>query len=138
MFQMIRPSFILAFLVFGVVGCSEGLESEVTGIVTLDGKTIGPGTVNFSPVDGKSNPAVGTIKPNGTYFLKTSREDGLRAGNYSVAVSVFEQSATPTGERSMAPPKLLTPEKYNTIETSGLEFEVKPGDNTIDIDLKSK
>jgi hypothetical protein len=137
---MIRPAFLLILVigVVGVSGCSGGLESEVSGTATLDGKTIGPGTVNFSPVDGKSNPAVGTIKPNGTYFLKTSREDGLRAGNYKVAVSVFEQSATPTGERSMAPPKLLTPEKYNTIETSGLEFEVKPGNNTIDIELTSE
>jgi hypothetical protein len=128
-----------ALLVVFVVGCGNRMESQVSGIVTLDGETIGPGVVNFSPIDGKSNPAIGTILPDGSYSLKTNRTDGLLAGRYRVAVTVFQQSPeSQAGERSMAPTKLLTPERYNSADTSALEFEVKPGNNTIDIALSSK
>jgi hypothetical protein len=30
------------------------------------------------------------------------------------------------------------PEKYNSLETSGLEYEIKSGSNTINIELKSE
>jgi hypothetical protein len=53
------------FMVVG--GCSGGsCESTVAGDVTLDGKPIGPGTVVFSLVEGKTNPAVGTTQPMAT------------------------------------------------------------------------
>jgi len=33
---------------------------------------------------------------------------------------------------------MITPEKYSSTGTSGLEYEVKSGGNTINIDLSSK
>jgi len=36
------------------------------------------------------------------------------------------------------PGKLLIPEKYEQSTSSGLEYEVTPGKNTIDIELTSK
>ncbi len=63
---------------------------------------------------------------------------GLLPGNYSVAVSVYDSPDVKPGERSTVPPKLVTPEKYSSPETSDLRFEVKPENNTIDIVLKSK
>jgi hypothetical protein len=66
------------------------------------------------------------------------RERGLRPGNYKVAVQIHE---IPTdlayGERDMRPIKFRIPEKYTTVETSGLEFDVEDGSNTIDIPLTS-
>ena len=133
-----RPLFATALFVAMLQGCANKLEAEVSGTVTLDGQPIGPGTVNFSPVGGESNPAVGTIMPDGSYMLKTSRTVGLAPGTYRVAVSVFEnQEALAPGQRSNAPPRLRTPEKYNSVETSGLEFKVEPGRNTIDLKLAS-
>jgi hypothetical protein len=38
----------------------------------------------------------------------------------------------------MTPAKLVTPQKYADTETSGLQYTVAPGDNTIDIELSSK
>jgi hypothetical protein len=132
------PLLATALLLATLGGCGNKLEAEVSGVVTLNGQPIGPGTVNFAPMSGGSNPAVGTIMPDGSYSLKTSRTVGLAAGTYRVAVSVFEnQASTAPGQRSNAPPKLRTPEKYNSVETSGLQFEVEPGDNTIDIELTS-
>ncbi len=119
-------------------GCSDsGMESEVSGKVTLDGQPVGPGAVVFAPVDGQSNPADGAIQMNGSYFLKTSREVGLKPGDYKVSVSVFDQPEVQPGERSTTPAKLVTPQKYADTETSGLQYTVEPGENTINIEMTS-
>jgi hypothetical protein len=120
-----------------LVGCGGGAESEVAGTVTLDGRPVGPGVVVFAPIDGTSNPADGAIQLDGSYFLKTSREMGLKAGKYKVSVQVLDQPEVKPGERSMVAAKLVTPEKYADVTTSGLEYDVVPGHNTINIDLES-
>jgi hypothetical protein len=114
------------------------MESEVSGKVTLDGQPVGPGAVVFAPVDGQSNPADGAIQLDGSYFLKTSREVGLKPGDYKASVSVFDQPEVRPGERSMTPAKLVTPQKYADTETSGLQYTVEPGENTIDIELSTE
>jgi hypothetical protein len=120
-------------------GCSQnGKESEVSGKVTLDGNGVGPGVVVFVPIGRQGNPATGAIQLGGDYFLTTSRDLGLSAGKYKVSVSVFDQPPVKPGERSMVEAKLVTPEKYVSAETSGLEYDVKPGSNTIYIELKSE
>jgi hypothetical protein len=120
-------------------GCSGGhLESEVAGTVTLDGKAVGPGIVIFAPVGGKENPATGPIERDGSYSLKTSRTIGLKAGKYQVGVSVRELPVNPKPGDRPPPGKMLIPDKYESSDTSGLEFEVTPGSNTINIELKSK
>ena len=121
-------------------GCSgSSLEAQVSGKVTLDGKEIGPGVVVFVPEGGQSNPARGAVELNGSYFLKTSRDKGLSAGKYKVSVSIFSQPTdVKPGERSMIEAKLIIPSRYVSADTSGLEYEVNPGSNTIDIELKSQ
>ncbi|MBX3427522.1 MAG: hypothetical protein KF688_17720 [Pirellulales bacterium] len=124
-------------LAAALAGCS-GAESEVSGVVTLDGTKVGPGVIVFMPAEGPSNPADGAIRPDGSYFLKTSRELRLRPGKYKVGVSVFDQSPVKPGERSMVPAKYVTPEKFAEPATSGLEYEVAPAKNTINVELVSK
>ena len=125
--------------IIAAAGCSgSGMESEVSGKVTLDGQPVGPGAVVFAPVDGQSNPADGAIQLDGSYFLKTSREVGLKPGDYKASVSVFDQPEVKPGERSMIPAKLVTPQKYADTENSGLQYTVEPGENIINIDLSSK
>jgi hypothetical protein len=132
-------SFAVIVLMIALAGCSDsGMESEVTGTVTLDGQPVGPGAVVFAPVEGQTNPADGAIQLDGSYFLKTSREVGLKPGTYKVSVSVFDQPEVQPGERSNVPAKLVTPQKYADTETSGLQFTVEPGKNDIDIELTSK
>jgi hypothetical protein len=119
------------------VGCG-GAESTVTGTVTLDDKPIGPGVIVFAPAESTSNPSDGAIQADGSYFLRTSREEGLKAGAYKVGVTVLDQPDVKPGERSMEVAKYITPQKYADPSTSGLEYKVEPGDNTIDIELKSE
>jgi hypothetical protein len=133
----IAHGFVVILLV-ALAGCSgSSLESTVTGQVSLDGSPIGPGTVVFAPTDG-GKPANGSIESDGSYMLKTSRESGLAAGKYRAAVSIREMPQNV--KRGDRPPlgKLLIPEKYEQSSTSGLEYEVEAGRNTIDIDLTSK
>jgi len=103
----------------------------------LDGKQIGPGIIVFSPV-GKGTPATGAIDDGGRYDMRTSREVGLRAGKYKVGVSVRELPTNVKRGDRPPPGKLLIPAKYEDSSTSGLEYDVVPGSNTIDIELKSQ
>jgi hypothetical protein len=122
-----------------MAGCfGSDLGADVEGVVKLDGEPIGPGVVVFAPVSGDENPATGAIQVDGSYFLKTNRERGLRPGSYKVAVQIHEiPTDRPYGERDMRPIKFRIPEKFTTVVTSGLEFDVEDGSNTIDIPLTS-
>jgi hypothetical protein len=125
--------------VASTIGCNGGsLESQVSGTVTLDGKSIGNGMIVFVPIDAKGNPPFGNIDASGNYSLKTGRTPGLLPGRYQVVVDIREQQPNfKPGDRP-PPGKLLIPEKYNSASTSGLEYQVEPGSNTIDIPLTSQ
>lgn len=119
-------------------GCGGGgMGAEVSGRVTLDGKPVGPGTIVFAPPEKGANPATGTIQIDGTYVLMSNRLPGLPAGRYRASVMVFDQPPTAPGERSTVAPKLVTPQKYADPATSGLEYDVAAGSQTIDVPLVS-
>ncbi len=118
-------------------GCHrESMEATVAGLVTLDGKAIGPGMIVFAPRGADKKPATGSVESDGTYMLMTSRAQGLATGTYQVAVSIREMPQNV--KRGDRPPlgKSLIPEKYEESTTSGLEYEVRPGKNTINVELK--
>ena len=121
-----------------LVGCSNGVPTySVTGTVRVNGKPAPHGTVMFRPVevskeDGKRHVARASIEKDGTYTLTTIETgDGAVAGMHKVAVLMPPYSASETGPQA----KPLIPAKFNTPNTSGLEYEVKPGSNEIDIEL---
>jgi hypothetical protein len=127
-----------AVLACVLAGCSgDRLESQVSGVVTLDGQPIGPGTVVFAPADG-GPPATGSVGEDGRYTLKTSRAEGLAAGTYRVALSIRKIPENFNPADRLPPGESLIPEKYEQSSTSGLEFEVSPGNNTIDLPLTSQ
>lgn len=70
--------------------------------------------------------------------MNTSRELGLAPGKYKVAVSIRELPQNVKRGDRPPPGKLLIPARYEQNTSSGLEYDVKPGQNTIDIELKSK
>jgi hypothetical protein len=119
-------------------GCSRSSqESQVSGNVSLDGQQIGPGIIVFAPVD-HGTPAIGPIDGDGSYSMSTSHEVGLSAGKYKVGISIREMPTNVKRGDRLPPGKLLIPERYEDSATSGLEFDVAPGTNTIDIELKSQ
>lgn len=116
-------------------GCSPN-AATVTGTVTLDGQPLKTGDVSFHPAGGNGAVAYGKIDANGKYVVSTGDETGLAPGQYAVTVVATEAMPQPTGNVEVIP-KVLTPLKYNTPETTDIKVEVKPGANEIPIDLKS-
>ncbi|MEM8944358.1 MAG: hypothetical protein AAGD11_04170 [Planctomycetota bacterium] len=121
----------------GLVGCGSEFGASVSGKVTLDGKTITPGLVTFAPEDPTAIPSVGDLDSSGNFILTTSKKDGIRPGKYRASVQAFEPPDIPPGQRSYTPSEPLVPMKYMQVTTSGLEFTVESGSNTINIELTS-
>jgi hypothetical protein len=110
---------IAGLLAVCLSGCG-GQEASLTGIVTLQGKPA-PGLImNFQNV-GSGPMAYALTHEDGSYESHTGSTTGLPAGKYKLA---FE-SADPN-----------FPKQYQTIVTSGLEYDVKKGKNKIDIPLQ--
>jgi hypothetical protein len=73
----------------------------------------------------------GAIQPDGTYQLGTTKPgDGVPPGKYKVLINSMDLSDLPDDQKDLA-----YDAKYLNIKTSGLEFEVKRGDNDIPIRL---
>jgi hypothetical protein len=132
-------SFIAGSVLLVLCGCpGNSQEAQVSGQVKLDGHPFGPGTIVFAPTAQGAKPATGSIDDSGNYSMNTGRERGLSAGRYKVAVSIPELPKNfKRGERP-PPGKSLIPEKYENEATSGFEYDVAPGSNTINIELQSK
>lgn len=122
----------------GLSGCGSPYDGTVHGTVTLDGNPLTYGVVQFHPV-GEGPSAYGNILDAGAYELGTGSETGIVPGKYKVTVMSTERPPAnlPVG---VAPPiaKRISPERYGTVEQTPFEFEVKEGDNTIDLPLTSK
>jgi hypothetical protein len=131
---------LTAVILSAIAGCG-GLESSVSGIVTLDGKPLelgeGTGTVSFHP-QGGGPVAQARIGPGGRYELKTGSTKGLPAGEYIITVvATGPKPKTPPGA-TLIPGPLLTPTRYGTKNISDLRFTISPGKNETNIALTSK
>jgi hypothetical protein len=124
-------------------GCGRRADlppvAKVSGVVTLDGKPLSRGTIQFVPdaSKGTAGPtAVGTIDPQGHYRLKTAGVEGAIVGFHKVGVYALQQQ--PEDETAPPPPPLIPPRYFNP-ETSGLWAEVRAGqDNELDFPLRSR
>jgi hypothetical protein len=116
---------ILAVLVFGCRDRGIGLATApVSGRVTYQGKPLGFGKVLFFHPSGHA--ASADIAADGSFTLTAYQ------GNNHVSVECYEADrpgSTKTRERMMADNKILIPARYLSYGTSGLTFEVKPGEN---------
>src|SRR5688572_23532437 len=118
---------LLIAVLFGLAGCDGSARLHpVRGTVTLeDGTPLTKGMVIFESIDAAAVPvtARGEIKSDGTYQLGTHQTgDGAPAGKYRVRINPMDLSEVPDEEK-----KLPYDIRYLKSETSGLEYEVKPG-----------
>ena len=132
---------IVLLLTLGTLaGCAADTKiASVDGIVRLDGKPLTSGTVRFVPAAGRA--ATGTIQSDGTFSLGTYGEsDGALIGTHQVAVVSYEAAddGRPAYEVRTQTSKSLVPERYAAVGTSGLTFEVKPGQNEANLDLTTR
>jgi hypothetical protein len=136
----------MAFLVLSLAGCKEPLSS-VSGKVTYKEKAVRSGNVLFIGSDTKAY--YGQLNDEGNYSVQ-----GLPPGLAKIAVS----SPDPNGgggrrERPGDAPRepivrgegspavdikgwFAIPDTYSNYTNSALTFDVRPGPNTFNIDLK--
>ena len=120
------------------LGCENAQEATVAGLVTLDGEPLVRGSVRFiAGSKNESKAGEGGIQPDGTYKVQIGQSGKLYIGEYQVEVA-SRGPATPHPEGGPPTPgNLITPEHYRDIDTSGLCYNIRPGENTIDIALVS-
>jgi hypothetical protein len=128
---------ILLLVVIG--GCQER-PTTVSGTVTLDGRPLtvpadARGTVVIQPDGGHGTMATGLLDSTGHFNLATGSSPEVARGKYFVTVSVAQ--LLPKAENGEQGAKLITPEKYASPRESGLEIDVKPGENQVTFDLVS-
>jgi hypothetical protein len=136
------------FLALGIVisGCgSSGKTAAVTGRITYKDKPVAKASVSFTPAEGATPAANGITDEDGGFTLSTfGINDGALPGNYRVAVIARGPDRPPRpGEMGsgmpgeMMPGEAIIPTKYFARDSSGLTYEVKPGKNQADFDLKN-
>lgn len=133
-------------------GLPDGETGTVTGTVTYNGQPVPEGsTVVFIKSGGGAGVSGnGSTDGSGVYELGMRDGTDILAGTYQVGVSpppVADASLTPDQIMEQAPEltgkgapvaaaaKLAFPVKYTAPESSGLTFQVKAGENTLDIQM---
>jgi hypothetical protein len=122
------------FTGFVVTGCHhEESRGRISGWVTFRGQPVSDGIVLFSNTT-KGVYMTANLKPDGSYEVTTAKGAGLPTGQYQVCVCPPLVNGT-TGA-GPAPKAIICrniPEKYRTIQTSGLALVVKEGENQFDV-----
>ena len=125
-----------------LAGCSsEPPVGSVAGLVTLDGKPVGGGSVSLLAATG-GTPVMADIGADGRY-----KADNVPAGDVLVAVispppdgdAAIVKNQGAKGPTAPPKPKVQYPQKYTDPGTSGLRVTVKPlaeGAVTFDIPMK--
>jgi hypothetical protein len=125
--------FLLLFGLLLALGCSDSRFAPVSGTVTMDGKRLPNVVVMFQPIGGSGKPGPGSTGPtneNGEYHLEAigGVAHGAVVGWHQVQIHRVE------GVKNPVPVEKLRRYMY----TSELKYEVKPGNNTINIELTSQ
>jgi hypothetical protein len=130
---------LLVISALGVPGCGPGRErGTLTGTVTFQGRPVTDGVVIFSD---NANAVFMNydIQPDGTFEVTTAEGKGIWAGTYRVAVApkLADPEMGVIAQPAVIPRPSDIPPRYWKPETSGIEFEVKEGENRpLDIELK--
>lgn len=132
--QAAAPRLLAAVVLALFGGCGSGLDATVDGTVTLDGQPLTNGTVSFHP-KGTAPVAYGQIQSDGTYTASTGSSEGITPGEYTATVVATKPDPDPSDEK---PPEPLTPVRYASPETSGLDVTVRSGQNHLPLELRSK
>ena len=121
-------------------------DAQVSGKVTLDGAPVAGALVVFLRESAQGQgPSTAQSNDEGVYRLVGNAGGGIPAGKYKVAVTkeALKDGTVPQGERleqarSQGLLKNILPKEYEECPTSPLAFELRPGGNTVDLELKKK
>jgi len=128
---------ILGGVVFvALIGCGPG-RGDLSGKVSFEGKPLKIGSVNVLGQDGL--PKGAQISPDGTYKVAD-----IQAGTVKIQVTSLDPASTQPAVRIPGSGTTKAdssgwfpiPDHFGDFEKSKLTFELKPGPNTLDIELK--
>lgn len=120
--------------------------ARVTGTVKLDNEPVAEALVVFIRDDEKTQgPVVSPTNERGDYQLLGNEGEGILPGKYHAVVTkmTMPDGTIPQGNKlALARQNGLLvnslPKEYEERSTTPLHFDVHPGRNTIDLELKKK
>lgn len=120
-------------------GCSRSDCLSIQGHVTLDGKPLTEGYINFRPQSGSLSPTAGGIIVEGRFFIERAR--GPMPGRFRVEITAARPSGRSEydddGNKLFDCVEQYLPAKYNS--QSELEIEVTTdGENIFEFNLESE
>lgn len=125
------------FAIVLLVGCggSGSAKGKVKGKVTANGQPVTGGSVVLSPMTGLvATPASGNVNPDGTFELTTEKPgDGAAIGKHTVVYSAPGDEQAEWDGYGTPPPVKVSP--YKNMASQVTEFEVKAGQNELNIEL---
>lgn len=129
---------ILAVGLAAVLGCGSSQRATAYGNVTLDGKPMEAGAISFVPLGAnpESKPAWSKVE-GGEYAIPAKA--GLATGEFRVEIRWIRKTGRKWGRLPDPNGDELAeaiPERYNS--QSELKPTIKPGENHLDFELKSK
>ncbi len=122
-------------------GCGQDdpPTAPVRGRVFFKGALLTRGSIVFSPDPDKGGTgplARGDVRPDGTYTLTSDGRPGAAPGWHRVTVVAVESPPAPPAGTAFADVRSLLPRRYAAPDQSGLEAQVKSGEeNVIDFHL---
>ena len=132
-------SLIIALTAMGCAGTKEVPKGSVSGKVTVNGQPLKLGTITFC-WSGGERPQVSTahVDTDGSYKIESVNSGSCKVSIICVKPITLVGSVKKNAEKIDFPKEYTEiTKKYGNLDTSGLTFEVKPGNNnTYDIDLK--
>lgn len=124
-----------------VVGCDSTPElGIVTGTVKAGDEPLGEVMVQFMPEPGKNKNGMmssALTDENGQYRLGYSHRDGGEGAEIGMHLVILKDYASENHRGKGQPPPIRIPKPMRQVGDTPLRFEVKPGEQTIDIDILS-
>lgn len=138
------PEFLLLGCLL-LTGCSgEPAYHPVSGRLTLDGAPVAQAAVMFHP---RASGPVGSAVTDaeGKFSVRAANRDGLPPGDYTITVTKQRTVGVEVGEDGLekAPGsdvriEWVVPEKYSTLDSSGLTASVPVATAVYELKLDSK
>jgi hypothetical protein len=125
--------FLILSLLVALTGCGDG-KSSVGGTVTLDDQPVASGTITFVKAEGD-------LVREGAVIRSGEFQTALPPGKYKVELNAQKvigkrkQKGFDGAEEEVELTDELFPPRFN--EKTELIEEIKPGSNTLTLDLKS-
>ncbi len=124
------------------VGCGRTDRSAVSGIVTLDGKPLSTGVINFFPTEGTKGPSAGGIIVDGRY--EVGGEKGVMVGTNRVTISSQQKTGRkvsrfgrPGSSEGLVDEMAdVVPQQYNAQST--LVQNIQAGKNELNFELQGR